>query len=319
MSFLNSVVNQIGRELGRDIYHSSKSKFKPQVSKSNIELLYDDIVGFKPAQYDKVTIRQISTFVDKLSKLPATSTDVLNLYFDLDEKIDICKEIVDEKSKSELEKLDKLNSDNFNIALLEYKSRLRKSIDETQLRIDNYVAPNKIKERFTNVFAYLTLIALLWVGFSKESYKKSNLDELPQKTEIINLMNSNSKVCEESFNSFLGSSRKCSYKNCTYDHIDDLKNVKIKIDNKYDYSLGYSYFVQKFERGSTRTYYEPNVDEFEKDFVGTNSLYYIFVTFWSICFLSAIAVRENKISNRIKSHNDDLETATNLKNLLSLL
>lgn len=312
MSFLNSVVNQIGRELGRDIYHSSKSKFKPQVNKSNIELLYDDIAGFKPAQYDKVTVRQISTFVDKLSKLPTTSTDVLNLYFDLDEKIDFCKEIVDEKSKSQLENLDKLNSDNFNIALLEYKSRLKKSIDETQLRIDNYVAPNKIKERLTNVFAYLTLIALLWVGLSKDSYKKSNLDELPQKTEIVNLMNSNSKICGSMYSS------ECMYIDCRYDHIDELKNVKIKIDNKYDSSLEY-YFVEKINFNDSRTYYYPDVDNFEKDFVGTNSLYYLFVTFWSICFLSAIVVKENKISNKIKSHKYDLETITDLKNLLSLL
>jgi hypothetical protein len=116
MGIVNSFVNQIGREMGRDAYKSvtsrnqTRNKTSPTVS--SISLL-QDVKSFELLENDDATLREITNLVEKSENSDPEDFEWQELFREIDNKIDFCKENLDNEHLPKLEILDQLNADNF--------------------------------------------------------------------------------------------------------------------------------------------------------------------------------------------------------------
>lgn len=132
------MINQIGREIGKDIYKGLKNSLT-STSSLNYSFL-SDLRNFKLSSYDKVTIKNLINLIEKSEDInPRTFEEEWELCFiELDNKIDFCKEHLDKQHLSKLEELDKLNSVNYAIAKERHKTFVKKQIENTTSEIENY-------------------------------------------------------------------------------------------------------------------------------------------------------------------------------------
>ena len=112
MGIVNSFVNQIGREMGRDAYKSVTSRNKTSSAESSI-LLLQDVKSFELLENDDATLREITNLVEKSENSDSEDFEWQELFREIDNKIDFCKENLDKEHLPKLEILDQLNADNF--------------------------------------------------------------------------------------------------------------------------------------------------------------------------------------------------------------
>ena len=112
MGIVNSFVNQIGREMGRDAYKSVTSRNKTSSAESSI-LLLQDVKSFELLENDDATLREITNLVEKSENSDSEDFEWQELFREIDNKIDFCKENLDNEHLPKLEILDQLNADNF--------------------------------------------------------------------------------------------------------------------------------------------------------------------------------------------------------------
>jgi hypothetical protein len=143
MGIVNSFVNQIGRETGRDAYRSiiSSSKIRSKVSsvESPISLL-QDVKIFELTGNDKATFLKITNLVEKSENSDPEDFEWEELFQELDNKIDFCKDNLDKEYHPKLEILDQLNADN-------YQKVKKEHIDYIERIIDMLENNNKILEQ----------------------------------------------------------------------------------------------------------------------------------------------------------------------------
>ena len=95
MSLVNSFVNQIGRELGRDAYRSvmspsASSKRKMQAAEAEIPI-FDQVINFELLANDEKTFRSLANLVEKAEHTDPEDFEWNELFYELDNKIDFCK------------------------------------------------------------------------------------------------------------------------------------------------------------------------------------------------------------------------------------
>jgi hypothetical protein len=112
MGIVNSFVNQIGREMGRDAYKSVTSRNKTSSAESSI-LLLQDVKSFELLENDDATLREITNLVEKSENSDPEDFEWQELFREIDNKIDFCKENLNKEHLPKLEILDQLNADNF--------------------------------------------------------------------------------------------------------------------------------------------------------------------------------------------------------------
>jgi hypothetical protein len=117
MGIVNSFVNQIGREMGRDAYRSVTSRNQTTRNKvssveSTISLL-QDVKSFELLGNDEATLREITNLVEKSENSDPEDFEWQELFREIDNKIDFCKENLSVEFQSKLEQLDKRNAENF--------------------------------------------------------------------------------------------------------------------------------------------------------------------------------------------------------------
>jgi hypothetical protein len=124
MSLIQSAINQIGREIGRDIYRNrggiTNKKSYSKFSDPN-ESILAEISDFKLAAYDKVSVRQLANLIEATEKINPNSFSWEEPFIELDSKIDFAKEHLDKEFLNTLEDLDKKNSINHQTFKLEHK------------------------------------------------------------------------------------------------------------------------------------------------------------------------------------------------------
>jgi hypothetical protein len=156
MSLVNSFINQIGRELGRDAYKtvmssSSRNRRQQQIVESE-EPLYNQIIDFELLANDEKTYRHLANLVEKAEHTDPEDFEWQELFLELDNKIDFCKSNLSEEYQTQLEKLDELNAENF------------KRIKEKHLRYINtivsYYSNVELSKKNTLIASLLTLIGL---------------------------------------------------------------------------------------------------------------------------------------------------------------
>lgn len=142
MSIVNAFINQIGREIGRDVYkkvRGNSSKYINTYSSTEFnEDFYNEIKDFKLAAYDKVSIKNLVNLIEKSDNINTRSFNWQDCYVELDNKIDLCKEHLDKEHIDKLESLDKQNAFNFSVAKEGHKTFLKETIQNIQTEIENY-------------------------------------------------------------------------------------------------------------------------------------------------------------------------------------
>lgn len=116
MGIVNSFVNQIGREMGRDAYRSMTTSGKTIRSKQqyeSTESLLESVKSFELLNLQEDTIRQITNLVEKSENANPEDFEWQELFVEIDNKIDFCKENLSVEYQLKLEQLDKRNADNY--------------------------------------------------------------------------------------------------------------------------------------------------------------------------------------------------------------
>lgn len=175
MSLVNSMINQIGREIGKDLYKGLKSSVTiPSIGNYSFQ---KELSEFKLAAYDKVTIKNLVNLIEKSDDInPRGFNDWETCYLDLDEKIDFCKQHLDASHLPKLEELDKINSVNYAVAKERHKTFVAKQIETIKLEIkkhenSNILIPIMISILGINSFYYKTgwqlwhVLSMLVVSF----------------------------------------------------------------------------------------------------------------------------------------------------------
>jgi hypothetical protein len=164
MSIVNAFINQIGREIGRDVYRNVRvgsSKYITPISASDFnEDFSKEIKSFELAAYDKVSIRNLINLIEKSENINPRSFNWQDCYVELDNKIDFCKEHLDKENLDKLESLDKQNASNFSVAKERHKTYLKETIENIQAEITNH-------ENKSTVLAF----ALSLIGLNPIYYK----------------------------------------------------------------------------------------------------------------------------------------------------
>jgi hypothetical protein len=152
MSIVNSFINQIGRELGRDAYRSvmspsAGSKRKQQIIDSEVPI-FDQVINFELLANDEKTFRYLANLVEKAENTDPEDFEWNELFYELDNKIDFCKANLSEEYKDQLEKLDEINAQNFKYI----KSKHIGYIDSVILHFENKSSELAKKNLFAAAF-----------------------------------------------------------------------------------------------------------------------------------------------------------------------
>jgi hypothetical protein len=158
MSLVNSFINQIGRELGRDAYRSvvsgaSRGARKQQIVNSE-EPLYNQVINFELLANDEKTFKYLANLVEKAENTDPEDFEWQELFYELDNKIDFCKAHLSEEYLPQLEKLDQVNAENYKWI----KGKHLKYIDTVISHFDTI--ETKLSQKNIGVAYLLTFIGL---------------------------------------------------------------------------------------------------------------------------------------------------------------
>lgn len=146
MSLVNAFINQIGREIGHDVYRNIRvrsSKHIPTISYTDFnEDFNTEIKRFELAAYDKVSVRNLINLIEKSENINPRSFNWQDCYLELDNKIDFCKEHLDKEHLGKLEALDNQNAMNYSVAKERHKNYIIKTIENIKNEITNYESRN---------------------------------------------------------------------------------------------------------------------------------------------------------------------------------
>jgi hypothetical protein len=158
MSLVNSFINQIGRELGRDAYRSVVSgSGRIQRKQHIIELegsILDEVMNFELLANDEQTFRHLTNLVEKAENTDSEDFEWNEVFHELDNKIDFCKVNLSDEYKDQLEKLDELNASNYQLL----KSKHSIYIDSLVGYFENTAAD--LSKKKVSIAAALTIVGV---------------------------------------------------------------------------------------------------------------------------------------------------------------
>jgi hypothetical protein len=144
------MINQIGREVGRDIYRGMKN----DSSKVGIptDKLFKGVKEFQLSSYEKVTIKNLEKLVENVSEVNTESFNWNKYFIELDFKIDFCKTKMSPEYLERLEELDKINASNFELASVRHKNYVKELIVLCENKIETFESRNKVKNVILSFF-----------------------------------------------------------------------------------------------------------------------------------------------------------------------
>ena len=165
MSLVNSFINQIGRELGRDAYRSvvsgvSRGRRQQQMVNTE-EAIFDQVLNFELLANDEKTYRHLANLVEKAEHTDPEDFEWQELFYELDNKIDFCKAHLAQEFQDQLEKLDVLNASN-------YKSVKHQHVAYIDTVISHFSTTEAQLSQKNMGFAYLLTLIGLRAGYMGE-------------------------------------------------------------------------------------------------------------------------------------------------------
>ena len=205
MGIVNSFVNQIGRETGRDAYRSiiSSNKIRSKVSSVESPLsLLQDVKSFELTANDEATLLKITNLVEKSENSDSEDFEWQELFRELDNKIDFCKENLNKEFHPKLEILDQLNADNFQKVKKEHIDYIKRLINVLEINVQNseeknfttakllsliglrpYYMDKKVVYSTFNVILLLIMGSIFYIGYLAYSEPILNAGNAPVSTQ----------------------------------------------------------------------------------------------------------------------------------------
>jgi hypothetical protein len=115
MSLVNSFINQIGREMGRDAYRSfpSGNRTRQPIHLQEEESLIAQVKAFELLEDHQATLRLLTNIVEKAEHVNPEDFEWQELFCEIDNKIDFCKDNLPVEFKDQLNRLDEVNAANY--------------------------------------------------------------------------------------------------------------------------------------------------------------------------------------------------------------
>ncbi|MFM7566657.1 MAG: hypothetical protein ACKO4K_07915 [Flavobacteriales bacterium] len=119
MGLVQAFINQIGREAARDVYRSGKKKFASVVDLAQPAFtnqgILEEIEQFELTSSVETTIRNLSNLVERAENTEVNNFDWEEIFIELDNKIEFCREEYGAIENLRIEALDKKNEVNFKV------------------------------------------------------------------------------------------------------------------------------------------------------------------------------------------------------------
>lgn len=187
MSLVNSLINQVGREIGKDLYWSAKSAIVSRGHSTN-RRVDSEVSVDENSQWSKLVKgkkwsnkMRFSAMITDIEETISVIDENINprcfgwrdIYKDLDDKIDDLKLHCKESEVEELERVDKLNFISYSVSLERHKRWVKEivlpSVSDLNLPSKGYIfflsiwglASGPLKRGGLNAFAEV-LMALIW-------------------------------------------------------------------------------------------------------------------------------------------------------------
>ena len=140
MGIITAVVNQIGREAARDVYRGSKNNASRRsdsfISPSDFNTSFlIKVRAFKKLASEEETLRNIVNYVEEAENTDVDNLDWLEIFTELDNKIEFCKVELSSSSQEKLMVIDDRNQKTFNLKLEEHKAYISNNIAELEAKV----------------------------------------------------------------------------------------------------------------------------------------------------------------------------------------
>jgi hypothetical protein len=133
MGIITAVVNQIGREAARDVYRGSKNNASRRsdsfISPSDFNTSFLlKVRAFKKLASEEETLRNIVNYVEEAENTDVDNLDWLEIFTELDNKIEFCKVELSSSSQEKLMVIDDQNQKTFKQKLEGHKGYISENI-----------------------------------------------------------------------------------------------------------------------------------------------------------------------------------------------
>ena len=140
MGIITAFVNQIGREAARDVYRGVKSKINSPATSLIIPSDFNTsfllkVTAFKKLVSEEETLRHLVNYVEEAENTAVDNLDWLDIFTELDNKIEFCKVELGPSSQEKLSVLDDQNQTTFNLKLEEHKVYISENISAMEAKV----------------------------------------------------------------------------------------------------------------------------------------------------------------------------------------
>ena len=140
MGIITAFVNQIGREAARDVYRGVKSKINSPATSLIIPSDFNTsfllkVTAFKKLVSEEETLRHLVNYVEEAENTAVDNLDWLDIFTELDNKIEFCKVELGPSSQEKLSVLDDQNQTTFNLKLEEHKVYIAENIAGLEAKV----------------------------------------------------------------------------------------------------------------------------------------------------------------------------------------
>ena len=140
MGIITAFVNQIGREAARDVYRGVKSKINSPATSLIIPSDFNTsfllkVTAFKKLVSEEETLRHLVNYVEEAENTVVDNLDWLDIFTELDNKIEFCKVELGPSSQEKLSVLDDQNQTTFNLKLEEHKVYIAENIAALEAKV----------------------------------------------------------------------------------------------------------------------------------------------------------------------------------------
>ena len=140
MGIITAFVNQIGREAARDVYRGVNSKINSPATSLIIPSDFNTsfllkVTAFKKLVSEEETLRHLVNYVEEAENTAVDNLDWLDIFTELDNKIEFCKVELGPSSQEKLSVLDDQNQTTFNLKLEEHKVYISENISAMEAKV----------------------------------------------------------------------------------------------------------------------------------------------------------------------------------------
>jgi hypothetical protein len=140
MGIITAFVNQIGREAARDVYRGVKGRINSPATSLIIPSDFNTsfllkVTAFKKLVSEEETLRHLVNYVEEAENTAVDNLDWLDIFTELDNKIEFCKVELGPSSQEKLSVLDDQNQKTFNLKLEEHKVYITENINAMEANV----------------------------------------------------------------------------------------------------------------------------------------------------------------------------------------